>query len=228
MSNAMQAPQIGANSENPMQAEQAEAPEYVSKAELAQMVNQAISGHLKRSLPKMIADGLAASKPQETDLMQSESKASEAQPWQKEMESLKRQVAEEKKLRKDANLRAATERATIQLAQELTGSGRLRPEAVPVVVDLLTKAQGRLSLNEDGEALYRLGPEDLCSLQEGAKAWLGSKEAQIFISPPVPQNSRGATRAPAIGTRVAADNSDDPLTRSIQALKAAGIDINTL
>jgi len=202
MSNALDASVMAQQTETETETK----PEYVTKAELANIVNQAVSGHLKRTLGKSVGEAIetafaaresANESKQDAQGRASGAAAKDAEPWQKEIEALKRKVADSEKRAKDANLRAATDKGVTALTAALTASGKLRPEAVPVVVDLLTKAHGRLAIDDSGNAGYKLSDDETVSIEEGAKSFLASKEAALFMAPPQGGNgSRSSSRAP--------------------------------
>ena len=214
-------------SENPQDpSQQAPAPEtandYVSKAELAQIVSQAVNSavtaHLKRALPKALEQFAPKASPQDapSEAPGAPGEAASAPAWQRDIDTLKRQLAEERKLRKDTAQKAASERASSELSRELQSSGRLRPEAMPTVLDLLTKAQNRIAISEDGQASYRLNDDgETVSLAEGARAFLASKEAALFMPAPTPKNSHPGSRAPIANQ---AGSQEDPQAAARKAL----------
>lgn len=174
-------------------------PKYVTEEQIAQIVNSAVTTHLKRGLAKAIDEAIAPLKQKlETPPPSGDGggKGKEADPevvaLRKQLDDLKGVVKASQEAASAAEKRAADERAYNALRSEL--SGKVRPEALDVATDYLFRAQGRVVIDEQtGEprfkhrtALVAGMPEEdhLFPLSDGVKQFLKGKEAQLFLPAP--------------------------------------------
>lgn len=169
-------------------AAETEAP--LTRAELSQIVNQAISSHLKRQkapdLDALIAEKLAALTPK-TDPAKEES---EMERMRREHNELKAQLRAEKRASKEADLFS-------RLQSEL--SGKVKPGSENAVAKYLSKAEGVIGFDDRDQAIFRYAGEEFSSIGEVVSEFLRSPDAAHFIPAPVAKAS-GATKTAPRGT----------------------------
>lgn len=188
-------------------------PQYVTKEEIAAIVNSAVTSQLKRSLGKELGGAIEAAlapvREQLTTLAKppeviAPKAGAEQKPEQKNEQQPDPRVAElEKKLallvteNTAARTAAARERkasldarANSDLQKALTG--KVRPEAVSAIADLM-RARGMLIVDDEGNAKLKIRaslerglPEEDHELPIDAALphYLKTPEAALFIPPP--------------------------------------------
>jgi hypothetical protein len=203
---------------------------------LANLVNAAVGNHLKRVLPKALAENLdVALKPVREQLAglappkaEPPAGGDKGAPDTKYAE-MERKIAEqgkrlaESEARREASEKAAREtKAFAHLRGEL--AGKVRADGLDAAVKLL-KADGRVRANDDGDAVFVDG-EDEIPLQDGLKKWLKSSEGQIFAPAPTGQNGarNGGKFTPRRGPdgKTIAETSDE---RAARLLSKQGISL---
>jgi len=197
----------------------------------ADKVRTIVSGMLKTTVSKAVTDAvgglkssfeaefaplkemLAKAKTEPTDKPEDKQpKAKDAPAVDPRIEAFEKKIAKLEAEHKAATERAAKERARAielsalgSLSQHL--SGKVRPEAVDVVVKLM-KADGRIVYDDEGNASMRvpvslgkgLGFEDQeLPIDEAIPHWLKSKEAALFL--PAPSEGAGGTKRQAPANR---------------------------
>lgn len=191
-----------------------EAPKYVTEDAIAQIVNAAVSSHLKRSLGKAIEEAI---KPVAEQLSQLKTAREEAPPQDTKKKSdvdpevvaLKKQVADlTTAMQRSAEEAAAAQRqareekAYASLRDQL--QGKVRPEALPIALDVI-RARKLLTINEDGTVTFRhraalaKGMEEQdheFPLDRGVGEFLKSKDAALFLPAPGGPGPRQGNRPP--------------------------------
>jgi hypothetical protein len=209
--------------------------DFVSKSELTTIVNQAVSSQLKRSLGKSIGEAVEAALAPIKEQLQArteEPKDKQQSPEAIELAKLKEQFQKSEKARKTSEHRAFEERAYNALTSELTASGRVKPEAINVVADLL-RARQVLRVGEDGSARYHVSDDEHFDLKEGVTShFLKSKEASMFLVAPGTNPGMRPQPAPfgSSPTKLSAPTQQQPTGTPFQRAQAraaeAGIDLN--
>lgn len=196
-----------------------ETKDVLSKESVSEMINTAIGMREKRfekRLSEMLKSEFAAAQPKAQEPADTEAeptgKKAELAALRRELETQKQLFATSEKQRKESARREATSRAHQELTSALTGSGKVKPEAVGMVIDLI-KGRGHLDISDDGQASYRIG-EDVFSIAEGAERFLASKEAVYFAPPPNQANGRNV----AVKTPYNASGSTDTKNQALDAL----------
>jgi hypothetical protein len=214
-------------------------PEYVTKDDIAQIVNQVVSSHLKRSLGKTIGEAVeSAMAPIREQLgsaarIEDPSKPNTPSPESIELKKLQDKFDKSEKARKASEQRAHEERAYNALTSELTATGRVRPDAINVVADLL-RARQVLRVAEDGTARYHLNDDEHFDLKEGVTShFLKSKEASMFLAAPGSNPTpKGNVQAPFLpgpkpGVTPQQGPTGNPLQRAEARLAEMGVDIRS-
>jgi hypothetical protein len=193
---------------------------------LGNLVNAAVTAHLKRALPRALEEGVtpllerfAATLPKPA----STAPAAAPQPG----DELATKVAGlEAALNKERTARHAERRAALEekaygaLRGALTG--KVRPEAVETAARLLFKADGRVKVADDGTATFKHGDDEL-DLAGGVAAWLKTPDAALFAPPPAPKARVVPGRAPPPARppgapTAAAGQREDPLQKTLRDL----------
>ncbi|MDI3282123.1 hypothetical protein [Polyangium sp. 15x6] len=188
---------------------------------LANLVNSAVSAHLKRHLGKLsetietsLAEklaGLQQSAPKKAD----ESDPKPDDDLRKELSALKDQLKSEKQ-------KAREKEAYAELKAKL--ADKVRPEALDTVLKVL-KHDGRISLKRDGSVAF-LHEDGEMDLDEGLSEWLKSREGSMFAPPPNPRSN--AAKKPNYGVKAPARTSSesgeiDPLAKTEMMLTKLGL-----
>jgi hypothetical protein len=217
-------------------------PEYVSKSDLEKIVNSAVTSQLKRSLGKSLSEAIeAAVAPireqlgQREDKPEKPEKKGDASPEVAAMaatiKKLEDKLGAETRARKESSTKAAKERAYNSLVSELTSSGKLRQEAIPMAADLLFHARGAVKVDDDGGALFRHGEEDL-PLSDGVKEFLKSKEAALFMAAPATSQKAPAAKPSFLpapkSTSSGTQQNESPEARAIARMTEQGHDLKSL
>lgn len=190
--------------------------------EINRLVNSAVTAQLKRSIPQALTEALGSLKLDEK-IAELVTKAAPQKPPEggnppdpKQVELEQKLVAMQRAIEAtEARAREAEERRTqAEAAQrrdrgraELTAAlqGKVRPEAIRAVVDLLDSAYKRVEVNEDGQVTlqverpqYKGGPLEKATLplSEALPVFLQSPEAALFIPAPGGQPARGGVQPP--------------------------------
>lgn len=168
----------------------------VDEKRLANLANAAVSGHLKRALPKAIAEALAPF--MEQLAARGAPPAGGAPPGGAPQGGAPtgggddKYAALEKKFQESEKARVA-ERAQGHRSRAYDGvrgalAGKARPDAIEAALKVL-KADDRIGVGEDGTPFIKDGDEEL-SLEEGVKRFMKSKEGALFA--PAPTTTRRA------------------------------------
>jgi hypothetical protein len=215
---------------NELQGDSQNAPDQSDKsADIGNMVNAAVTAHLKRfaekTLPEILKSQLetalksvapAAPPPPapetETTEKASKSKVSPelAAMQQKLDETLKalkdadeRRIATEKKARED--------RAFSELKSTLA-AGQVRPEMLDMVANHLFRFDNKVELQEDGTPLFKttrnsygIEEEVNLPLKDGVEAWLKSESAKAFLPAPGVSQVTPAKKTPFVRPPVSKD-----------------------
>ncbi len=235
-------------------------PQYVTEDRLAAIVNAAVTGHLKRSLGKEIGSALeaydtkrraekAARKAEEdAEVTRGAPVAKQPSP---EVAALEKRLSDMQAMMRSAQEEAASERQRARehkaygdLKSEL--NGKVRPEALDAVADLLFHARKRVSVDEDGNTLFAIrqapakGLPDAdvnYPLSDGVREFLKTKEAALFVpSPgqgaavskpqprfaPPPMPVRGQAQSQTV---VSPMSDDEKASRAMEFLAAAGLSL---
>lgn len=233
-------------------------PDFVTKEEMTSIVNAAVTSQLKRSLSKSIAEALgpaleSALKPIQEKLEKpsNEPAAGDKKQDDPQVTALKKQIDDMSTLLKQSQETAEAEKRKSQeqtargaLRSALTG--KVRPEAVDDVVDLLFYRK-RVAYDDQGNltftwrsALSKGLPEEdhQFPLEDGVNQFLKSKQAEIYLPPPNADKGGvkpGAKLPNGNGTLPSIQRYDKPamtdeekLRRSLEltsALEARGVQI---
>lgn len=214
-------------------------PSYVTKDELAGIVNSAITGHLKRmNVNKQISDALeqsltpfkellAKSAPesasaQVADKGQTAGPSPELVAMQKKLEAMEKSIKEKEQLIA-AKERAAREKdAFAKVSSELASFG-VRAEGVDALAKVL-KADNKIKVDEDGSISFLLDEDNEVDLREGLKAYLDPKVnpmVGLFLPPKTPSANKGKSMPVARGASSTADLNSikDPAQRALAQLQ---------
>jgi hypothetical protein len=119
-----------------------------------------------------------------------------------EFQGMKRQMAEmraqiEERDRKLQAAEDAQKRASLRskLGEELGKVGIVDPARVKAASALLITEEGRVRLDEDGNAVFAESADSVLDLATGIKAWAKSEDAKIFIPATGARGSGDAARA---------------------------------
>lgn len=206
------------NKEN--NSEQSTTQESPLDQKMIDLVNSAVSSHMKRftsKLPDLIRDALPA--PAEA-AKSSETSNSKASPDA---------LSEVQKLRTelDAERKRNREKETYNNVRSYL-SDKVRPEALEAAVKVL-KADELVKFKRDGTPLVKFSETEEYDLEEGLHQWLDSKEAQIFRPAP---SAKGSPQRPTYSTPSKVSNGRDdsgnnltPSEKALQQLTKMGINI---
>lgn len=209
---------------------------------LVKLVNQAVTGQLKRAmrghaatLGALLDEKLAALKPNGTGAApeakdRTKDKSSDGAPAaNEELEQLRSEMAAQKKKLADQELRALEKEAYADVKAQL--QGKVRPEALDMAVKLL-RADGAIKLDVKKGTYAFKGPEgELLDIEEGIAEWLKGDGALFVLQQPAP----GARPKPKLSAPVRAparpgggSNNDNltPAQRTANALAAKGLSLN--
>ena len=193
-------------------------PVNLTPEQLTNLINSAITSHLKR-LPdygKLIEEKLAAFQPKASDPAPDAPKGKDTGKSDPQITALLAKMEEQSKALTAAQERAVQaerqqreDRARAELRQALTG--KVRPEAVDDVADLLFSVRKQVEINEQGEAFLKVKrapvpgfPEEeaLMPIADGVEHWAKSKAASIYI----PATQSGTTSTPARASKMPTPN----------------------
>lgn len=192
--------QDGGSPESPNEGGETPSSPAIKPEDISNIVNKAVTGQLKRALGKEVADAVAKAVAE----MKSQMTPPEPQPQSKkdkqdpEVTALQRQIEEltnnykrAEQSRLETEKRAREDRTYAELRSML--QKELKPEFVEMVARDLTKGQGRVVFDEDGNPLFKIKrspyqgmpeEEEELPLEAGVQAYLKSKEAEPFLPPP--------------------------------------------
>lgn len=237
------------------QTEEVSQPQYVTKDDIAAIVNAAVSSHLKRSLDKSIGSALdAALAPIKSKLdappPSAEEKTQQKQGPSPEVAALQKQLADMQAAMAKANADVAAERkrnhetaAYSALKSEL--GGKVRPEALDAAADLIFHARKHVTVDDDGNATFKvrssrgkgMPEEDLeYQLADGVREFLKTKDAALFLPSPGGQAANGGrapqqTRTQQPSQRQSprydspAASEEEKLRRAVELFAAKGLDL---
>ncbi len=198
---------------------------------LADLVNGAVKAHLGRALPKALEESvtplLTGFKAELTALLPKAPPTPEAGKGtavNPELEELRAEVKREKDARLTEKRQAREDKAHGDLVATLTG--KVRPEAVRDVADLLFYARKAVKVGADGNVTMKVGDLDY-PLAEGVGEYLKTKDAALYLPPPAPAaKGRGALPVRTIPQRQApagtppgqAPQREDPAAKTAREL----------
>lgn len=182
---------------------------------LANLVNSAVSSHLKRSMGKMnetiesiLSEKLTAFQSQSTAQVPSQAKEKSAKE-ESEVAKLRAELAAEK--------RQTLEKDTYSSIKEKL-NGKVRPEAIGSVLKIL-KADSHIDFKKDGP-VFKFDGEEL-DLDSGLEAWLeNSEDAKLFKPAPQSQLKKSPFKAQP---RTPSTNKMDPRSATEAELKKLGL-----
>lgn len=166
----------------------------VDEKRLANLANAAVSGHLKRALPKAIAEALApfmeqlAARGAPAPAGGAPAGGAPAPAGDDKYAALEKKFQESEKARVAERVQGHKSRAYDGVRGAL--AGKARPDAIEAALKVL-KADDRIGVGEDGTPFIKDGDEEL-SLEEGVKRFMKSKEGALFAPAP----TATARRAP--------------------------------
>jgi hypothetical protein len=183
-------------------------PAGINPQDLANLVNSAVSAHLKRheakqseTLKSLIAESLKAYQPPQTQQEEPEtSKRGKVDPQvaalTAKVEEFQRAALESEKRAQAAETKARGDRAFGELRSTL--AGKVRPDVVDGLAKLLYHGEQKVEVDENGNVLFKVRraplpgfPEEdaLMPLSDGVEQYLKSKEAAAFLPAPVAANA---------------------------------------
>lgn len=234
---------------NETQQEGAEAPQYVTTDQIAQIVNSAVTSQLGRALKTQLGGAIeAALQPIKEKLATAPpttaaEKAERDHKQSPEFVALQKQLAELKTAYTATQEEAARERrkaredsAFSTLMQSL--SGKVKPGTEKIVATLL-KAEGRLQIGDDGTPSLRVRTSLLKGqaeddhdfpIADGVGQYLKTSEAALFLPPPTTTPGNATPRQPlgALNTTPIHNGSqpmsrEDLLRKTVEDLSRLGV-----
>jgi hypothetical protein len=190
-----------------------EAPQYVTPDQLGQVVNQAITSHLKRiNFDEMIGKSIGPLIEQIKALQPAAPNGDEeptAKPKGKEdprlaalsaqMEDMKKSLETERNAKLAAEKSARNDRAYTELRKSL--EGKVAPGLLDMVANNLFKVEGRVIVAEDGSTTFKTmkpafyGSSEMeeveMPIEAGVAEYLKSESAKAFL--PAPSTGGNAT-----------------------------------
>lgn len=231
---------------NETQQEGAEAPQYVTADQIAQIVNSAVTSQLGRALKTQLSGAIeaalkpireqAATAPKEPDAEAPSAKTNpEIAALQKKVKELTEGFALKEQEVIAERTQARQDKAFSALVQSL--SGQVRPGTENTVATLL-QARKQFIVAENGEPLLRVrtalfkgqAEEDHeLPLKDGLAHYLKTKDAELFLPPPTggaggQQRASGANpgaRQQPTYTTPATSN-EEKARRTVEQLRALG------
>lgn len=174
---------------------------YITEDQIGNIVNAAVTNHLKRftenQLPKMleaslkpIADKLSA--PASTPDPEEKGKSKvdpQVAALSKQLEDMQKAMAAEREGRIAAEKKQREDRAFSDLKASL--APKVRPELLDMLANHLFKVEGRVEFEEDGSAVFKyernnygMKEEVRLPIKDGVDAYLNSDAAKPFIPAP--------------------------------------------
>lgn len=192
-------------------------PKFVTSDEIGNIVNSAVTAHLRRFTEKQLPEVLAGAlkpiteklnappppPPEDDGRKKSKQQDPELLAMAKKVEDMEKALASEKERVAAAERKAREERAYSELRGSL--EGKVRPELLDMVAKHLFVVEGRVETDETGTALFRstrvpytgADPEDVrLPLRAGIEDFLKSDSAKPFLPAPA---SAGAPQLPKRG-----------------------------
>jgi hypothetical protein len=190
-------------------------PEYVTKEEIGNIVNSAVTNHLKRSskstedaITKLLDERLKAFMPQPPPISDVKPPVTQSQPapelaaMQAKYAELESKFTAEQERRTKAEQAQREDRAYGELKSLL--NGQVRPEMLDIAADYLFTAKKRVEISEDGTPLFRgktaTGEDVHLPMEDGVMQFLKSKEGASFV--PAPTSAVGPQTGNRRGARV--------------------------
>ena len=193
---------------------------------IGNMVNAAVSSHLKRhfkglgdQIGSMLDERLSSLnlKPQKDEAPAPAPAKGQAAS---EDEDTKAELAKLRKEMKEHNQRAAEKEAYADVRSQL--AGKIRPEAMETAIKVL-RADGAIKVNRDGSVSFKHADGDM-ELSEGLSEWLKGEGAMFAPAPMAKKPQvRGPNRAPVRTTAGGGDENLTPAQKSARALAARGL-----
>jgi hypothetical protein len=194
---------------------------------IANMVNAAVSGHLKRVLPKTISDLMETHIAPIREHLTKQGGPAPAQGGQgggapqggapagdDKYAALERKFQESEKARAAERMQGHKARAFDGVRGVL--AGKARPDAIEAALKVL-KADDRIGVREDGSAFILDGDEEV-TIEEGVKRFMKSKEGALFAPAPIPSARR--TAGPKLNPRGApTERTESPAERSLRMIE---------
>lgn len=233
-----------------------ETAQQITEEQINAIVNRAVTAQLKRSLSKELGSAIAAAlEPIKKDLAapQPEPKpdtgdkpktSPEVLALQKQLEDMRSSLRQKDEEATAERKRARDDKAYAEVIAELTG--KVRPGTEKMVATLM-RAEGRISVSDDGESLLkvRFSPtkgeaeqdQDL-RVADAVPHYLKSKDAMVFLPPPSGGAGGDPNRVPSKGkqppgqqpTRYTepAVTTDEMDRRAAAALERLGVSVEDL
>lgn len=221
-------------------------PTYVTKDELAGIVNSAITGHLKRmNVSKQISDALEQSLNPFKEMLSTRAapEAATAQvadkgpatasgpspellAMQKKLELMEKSIKEKEQLIAAKERSAREKDAFAKVSSELSALG-VRPEGLDALTKVL-RADNKIKVDDDGSISFLADEDNEIDLREGLKAYLDPKVnpmAGLFLPPKSP-NTKGKSMPQAV--RGSGSISVDDLKQITDPAKRAVLQIQML
>lgn len=190
---------------------------------LANMVNSAVTAHLKRHMSKfesLLEEKLGgiekiSSTKQSTKTDEDKQSDVEDKVSKKDFDKLRAELDQER-------LKARESEVFTDIKAKL--NGKVRPEAMEMSVKLL-KADGKVHVTKKG-VVFKHDGEEYEDIEEGLQAWLNSKETQLLRPAPSQSGAKAKTpfKAPARQSASAGTNKPaDPMQKTIDAFQKLGL-----
>lgn len=139
-----------------------------------------------------------------------------------EIEELRAALGRETDARKATERRALEQSAHARLVKSL--SGKVHSGTEDMIATLIQRGREQVVYDKSGPKL-RLGQVDY-SIEDGVSEWLGSDEAKVFIpapsAPSAPVKKTAGSKAGVKTGATTAQESDDPMARTLATLAAHG------
>jgi len=195
------------------------APKYVTAEEIGNIVNAAVTSHLKRSLAgaidaalKPVVEKLSAvqapvappADPEEGGKAKKGKQDPEVLAMAKRIEDMEKALATEREATAAAQRQSRDERAFSELMTAL--DGKVRPEFRDMLAKHLFHLEKRIEVDETGRALFKTSkvpawggePEDqFLPIADGVTDFLRSDAAKAFLPAPNPGSGAGPLPTPA-------------------------------
>lgn len=195
---------------------------------LANLVNAAVSSHLKRHLSKFessileLKDQFKAQPAADASKGTKKKESDDDSLAMREVEQLKAELKAEK-------ARVKEEQAYTSLRNYF--SDKVIPERVDIALKLF-KADQKVQFRRDGSAFVKHDNAEF-DLEEGAAEWLKSKEAMMFLPAPGSAKKSGSVQSKNLPFKTPAkvsnssgqDQPTNPAMKTLQQLQKLGINI---
>lgn len=184
-----------------------------SDKKLANLVNAAVSSHMKRFMKQFEATQSEKQVSQSSSQTPS-SPASDDSDVRKELAKMKAELRAEK-------AKAREEKVFSDVRSRL--SGKVRDDAVDLALKVF-RADQKIVIDEEGNTVFRHEGIDH-DIEDGIAEWLQSKEAAVFRPAPTAKKVPGKTQVKAPARSAPAGGFDDPASKTLAQLQKLGISI---